>query len=217
MATKSTRSSGTQINARGITQGNTLVGPHSGLPIEEIVDSNGIRRLAVDANVQIDNVQVQVDLDVPDDGVHIGDKDTGYTLTVEPDGSINVNSEIDAADGDNIAISDGTNTLAINPDGSINVNFAASSATIPNIKNIVTILANTEYSYALPISTKKFKIRARGSAKLQLAFTPTFSGTEFITIFAGNNHEETGLNISTTTLYFQSSKANEVIEIFSWS
>ena len=33
MSTKSNRSSGTQHNKKGVTQGNTLIGAHSGLPI----------------------------------------------------------------------------------------------------------------------------------------------------------------------------------------
>jgi hypothetical protein len=170
MATKSTRSSGTQINSRGITQGTTLVGPHSGLPIEEVVDSSGVRRLAVDANVQIDNVQVQVDLDVPDDGVHIGDKDTGYTLSIEPDGSINVNSEIDAADGDNIAISNGTNTLAVNPDGSINVAVTSSNpglvkSNYNEITSVATSVLSTILTYTAPIGKVTYlqKVEFSGS------------------------------------------------------
>lgn len=129
MATKSNRSSGTQFNARGVTQGNTLVGPRSGLPIDETVDTNGVRRLAVDAAITLDTVSINIDDLKPDkDQVGIGDPETGYTLEIEADGSINANVEVDAADGDNIAISDGTNTLNINPDGSINVNISQGPA-----------------------------------------------------------------------------------------
>lgn len=128
MATKSTRSSGTQHNARGVTQGTTLVGPGSGLPIDEIVDSAGKRRLAVDANFTAQTVQATVELDPTEDGVYIGDPDTGFTLQIEADGSINSNVEVDAADGDNIAIHDsGGDELAINPDGSINVVLTSSN------------------------------------------------------------------------------------------
>jgi hypothetical protein len=216
MATKSTRSSGTQINARGITQGNTLVGAHSGLPIDEVVDSGGVRRLAVDATIKIDTVQVAVDLDVVTDGVHIGDLNTGYTLTVEPDGSINVNSEIDAADGDNIAISDGTNTLAINPDGSINVVTTIGGLTSPTITNITATLANTEYSYAFPVNTKKFSLQTRGMAKIQLAFIASQTNINYLTISPGVRYGEDGLTLSSTTVYFRLSKPGEVVEILSW-
>lgn len=217
MATKSTRSAGSQFTARGVTQGNTLVGPQSGLPIDEVVDLAGTRRLAVDANISAQSIQVSVDLDPSEDGVFIGDPNTGNVLEIESDGSLNANVEIDAADGDNIAISDGTNTLLINPDGSINVNTNTDSATTFTIKNMVATLANTEYSYAFPASTKKFKIKARGSAKLQIAFTSGNTATEYITIFPGVLHEEVGLNLVSSTIYFRSTKPNETIEISSWA
>ena len=105
MATKSNRSSGSQINQRGITQGNTLVGPRSGLPIDEVVDANGVRRLAVDSSITLSGATINVDLDVADDGVHIGNPVTGTVLLVNPDGSINTNVKVDAKDGDNVAIS----------------------------------------------------------------------------------------------------------------
>jgi len=212
MATKN-KSSGSQHNARGITQGSTLVGPKSGLPIDEVVDNQGKRRLAVDAQVTLDNVTVQVDLDVPDDGVHIGDKDTGNTLKVEADGSVNTNVEIDAADGDNIAIKDSAgHELDINPDGSVNA--VIKGAQTPTIKNITAVLANTEYSQAIPNNSKKFRIKARNNAKLQLYFAS--AAADIITILPGNSYLEDKLTTNNLTLYFKSSKAGEVVEIVSW-
>lgn len=111
MATKSNRSSGTQHNQRGVTQGNTLVGPKSGLPIDEIVDTGGIRRLAVDANINATIGSVNVDLDYTDDSVSIGDPNTSTTLKINANGSIDANVEVDAADGDNIAISAHANQI----------------------------------------------------------------------------------------------------------
>lgn len=105
MSTKSNRSSGTQHNPRGVTQGNTLVDPFSGLPIDVIVDSDGKRRLAVDAKITAQIGDLQVDLDYHGDSVQIGDPNTNFTLKINPDGSIDSNTEVDAADGDNIAIS----------------------------------------------------------------------------------------------------------------
>lgn len=105
MATKSNRSSGSQVNARGVAQGNTLVDPRTGLPVDVVVDAGGVRRLAVDSTISLSGVTVNVDLDVPDDGVHIGNPSTGDILLINPDGSINANINLDAAGGDNVAIS----------------------------------------------------------------------------------------------------------------
>ena len=171
MGTKSTRSAGSQFSSRGITQGNTLVGPTSGLPFNEVVDTNGVRRLAVDAALTLDSVVVDTrDLTPLTDQVSIGDHSTGNSLTILPDGSLNANVEIDAADGDNIAISDGTHTLAINPDGSINVKVSLGAA--GELKNIYTEITavvsgvlSTIVSYVAPIGKTSYlqKVEFSGS------------------------------------------------------
>jgi hypothetical protein len=216
MSTKSNRSSGTQHNQRGVTQGNTLVGPQSGLPIDEVVDGDGVRRLAVDANVSIDSATINADIDyLSGDSTAIGDPNTSTILKINPDGSIDTNVNISASSGDNISISDGTNDLLINPDGSINVNI--NPLTTPLIANQVVTLANTEYSYTFPANTKKFSLRTRGNARLQVAFVATQSGSNFITVYPGNTYEEIGLKITGITAYFQSNKAGETVEILSWT
>jgi hypothetical protein len=219
MSTKSKRSSGTQHNSRGVTQGNTLVGPKSGLPIDEVVDGAGTRRLAVDAAVSLTlppNLGVELDGVAPDgDSVHIVDNISGNKMKVNVDGSIDANIEVDAADGDNLAVHDSDgDELDINPDGSLNVKI--DPLALPTIANVITISANTEYSYAFPSNTKKFELRARGNAKLQLAFILGQSGTIFKTIFPGSTYEERGTNLIATTVYFQSTKAGETVEIISW-
>src|SRR3990172_10746288 len=106
MGTKSTRSSGTQFNPKGVTQGNTLIDPNTGDPVSVITDVSGKRRLCVDANITAQTIQVNVDLDGTDgDTIAIVDPDSGNSLEINADGSINANTEVDAADGDNIAIS----------------------------------------------------------------------------------------------------------------
>lgn len=111
MATKSTRSSGTQFTPKGVTQGVTLIDPKSGDPVDTVVDTNGVKRLAVDGNFVAQNVQASVELDYNEDSVQIGDPITGATLKIEPDGSINANVEVDASDGDNIGIKAQERTL----------------------------------------------------------------------------------------------------------
>lgn len=105
MGTKSNRSSGSQITSRGVNQGVSIVGPKSGLPIDEIVDTNGTRRLAVDSTITFDATGLAVDLDFEGDSVAIGDANSGNTLSIESDGSINTNIKADAKEGDNFSIS----------------------------------------------------------------------------------------------------------------
>lgn len=176
MGTKN-KSSGSQHNARGVAQGNTLVGPRTGLPIDEILDSNGVRRLAVDANFVAQNVQATVDLDVAGDGVHIGDPDTGFTLQIESDGSINANVEVDAADGDNIAIHDAQgDELDINPDGSLNVVVTSSNpGDLKTFYNEVTAVPNsiltTIITYTAPFGKVSYIQKAEVSGNNVAEYT----------------------------------------------
>jgi hypothetical protein len=143
MSTKSNRSSGTQHNQRGVTQGNTLVDPVTGLPVAVITDSNGVKRLAVDANFVAQNVQANVNLDSDEDEVAVEDPDTGAHIRVELDGSINANVEIDAADGDNVlsvGTEDGTisgtrHVQKIGPEGDLRVKDTEAIAELQDIES----------------------------------------------------------------------------------
>ena len=120
-------------------------------------------------------------------------------------------------DGDPVSIidSDG-DELDVNPDGSINV--VANASTTPSITNILMTLANTELSHIFPINTKKISLRVRGNSKLQYSFTAGQSGTQFITIYPGNEENISDVNLtSSLTIYFQPSKAGDTLEIVSWS
>jgi len=225
MSTKGDRSSGTQHNPRGATQGNTLVDPNTGYPISVITDDQGVRRLAVDANLTVKNANLEVNLDSADDQVAVEDPDTGAHIRVETNGSINVNVEMDAADGDNafaVGSEDGTVTgtrhvVQVNPDLEL-VTREASTASIPTIYNVSAPLANTEVSQALPSNTKKFSIKVRNhSAILKLAFVSGQSGTNYITVDRGNTHEVEGIKANALTLYFQVNNPSQTIEILAWS
>lgn len=86
----------------------------------------------------------------------------------------------------------------------------------PTIYNVPASLSNTEYSQALSANTKKFTIKVRGKADLKLAYTATESATNYITIPAGAVMFIDGLNASGLTLYFQTTKASQIVEIQEW-
>jgi hypothetical protein len=107
------------------------------------------------------------------------------TMTVNADGSINVNAsatdldirDLDAAQ-DNIAISDGTDTLAINADGSINsvvsatdldirdLNSATDSVTVVATNLDVRDLSHTQDSVKLGDGTDFVAVNADGSLNI---------------------------------------------------
>ena len=92
------------------------------------------------------------------------------------------------------------------------------SVTTPEIENITVASANIEYTHTLPANTKYFKLKSRNDSVIKLSFTNGESNVKYIKICPGFQYEspvsfEIGASIS---LYFQTSKINEVIEIESW-
>ena len=87
----------------------------------------------------------------------------------------------------------------------------------PTIYNVTTPgTANTETSQILTSGTKQFTIRVRGNANLQFAFVATESGTNYITVPARASYTVTDINFS-GTIYFQTDKASQDVEIMEWS
>lgn len=91
------------------------------------------------------------------------------------------------------------------------------SATTPNIYNVTTTLADTEYSQLLPDETKQLLIRARTNATVKFAFTSGNSGTVYTTIPAGASFSIEGVSLTGITVYFQSNVAGTIVEINAWT
>lgn len=102
-------------------------------------------------------------------------------------------------------------------DGSIAFTSSTAKGT-PDVQNVDATLAATEYSVTLPANTVAFRIRSRDPrTKLQYAYTAGQSGTTYLEIPTGNTLVEEGLTPGSRTIYFQSSKASQVVEVLSWS
>lgn len=90
------------------------------------------------------------------------------------------------------------------------------SPTTATIYNITITLANTEQSQVLPANTKKFIIKTRGNGKLQLAYNLGDSGTIYLTVPPGSSYEDINL-YTAQTLYFQSPKVGEIVELIAFT
>ena len=94
------------------------------------------------------------------------------------------------------------------------------TATTPVIYNVTMANADTEYSQALPDSTKKFLIHTRDGTAFRLAFetgkvaTPT---APYFTIPTGASYNEDLIQPSSLTLYFGCASAGKIVEIIAWS
>ena len=136
-----------------------------------------------------------------------------------------VEVEVDAADGDNIAIAneDGSKKVTVTTIGSkeaLDVNAVNLDITVntPVISNISIPLLGTEQSLVIPAGTKRFNLKIRGNAQLNIAYVSGQSGTNYILVPIGSEYIEDNLNLtSSLTLYFQANKNAQVLEVIRWS
>jgi len=90
------------------------------------------------------------------------------------------------------------------------------AATSRTYANVTMTAANTEYSYALPANTKYYILQNRGNGKVQIAANTGETNTDFFTVWPGQQKDSALLNSTSFTLYFECSKAGDVLEIESW-
>lgn len=82
------------------------------------------------------------------------------------------------------------------------------------IEHVTLTLANTEYSYTLPANTAAFMVKSQSGHDFKYASVAGQSGTKYLTLPV---YEKSGIEpIATRTIYFQSKRAGEVMEISSW-
>lgn len=151
-----------------------------------IAEADIVNRLATTSSAKIDSIEF---------------RDMQFNLTL---------------DGDPVTIIDKDgDELDINPDGSINARVQGLVVGLPQTINMDLPTLGTEYVVNLPITVRRFQIKARGLAKLNLAYTAL--STQPITISPGCTYEEANLvTPSALRLYIKSNKPNTVIEAVYW-
>jgi hypothetical protein len=87
------------------------------------------------------------------------------------------------------------------------------SSTTTKIINLPLPTADTEVSHSLSANLKQIIIRLRDYADLKFSFVSTESGTKFITIPKGTTLVLSELNFTGTSIYFQSPKSSQIVEI----
>jgi hypothetical protein len=93
--------------------------------------------------------------------------------------------------------------------------FSLVEAGDPVLRNVDISLANTEYAVPLTDNAKRFLLRSRLPAKLQLSFNIGESGTTYLTIPPAAIYTETGILVLSKTMYIQSSKPT-TLELLEW-
>ncbi len=95
------------------------------------------------------------------------------------------------------------------------VNVSVNPSSTPTIYNLSAPTSGVEVSQALTDNTKQLLVRVRG-ASMQIAFVSGQSGTNFITIPAGASLFLKDLKTNSLTLYLQTNKNGQTIEIMEW-
>ena len=91
--------------------------------------------------------------------------------------------------------------------------------TTPAIQNLSMPTAGTEYSFTIPAGAVAAEFFSRECGKLQFSFVATQSGTTYRTVFPGAEYQIDLLDAGNAaiTVYIQSTKDNDILEIVTWS
>ena len=85
----------------------------------------------------------------------------------------------------------------------------------PLVSNTILVLANTEYTFVLPAGSKSYALQNRGDGLVKYR---TASGGDHWTLFPGQPYYISNIKGSATvTIYLESPKASQTIEVLSWS
>jgi len=86
----------------------------------------------------------------------------------------------------------------------------------PEITNPVLLLANTEYSIALPANTLKFKFKPRTVCRIRISYVAGETATNYFTVPLGAGFEEEYASLIGGTIYVQSTEANTILEMITY-
>ena len=122
---------------------------------------------------------------------------------------------------DSIRLGDGTSLVTTTVDGSkvgLDVNVVNSpTVSNPLITNVVYGTINQELSHAFNANSKRFLIRFRGSASMNICFISGQTSSNYITLRPGTVYEEVDiLNSGSLTIYFSANNTGTV-EVLEWS
>ena len=97
--------------------------------------------------------------------------------------------------------------------------FTLSGKKVSRITNLSLPTASTEVAHVLLANIKSLmvKLRKKDCASLQIAYTIAESGTKFITLSPGIYYSEQDLEIASGTIYLQTTKDSQTVEILEWS
>jgi len=97
------------------------------------------------------------------------------------------------------------------------IDLSGITTQIGKIELASIVSANTEYSHTFANGTKSFVLQNRNEGLVKISFTSGQSGTTYWSIFPGQQFPSELLDGSGITIYFQSPKSAQTLEMVSWS
>ena len=151
-------------------------------------------RLRVDATFNAGGGGIDVNIDHTNDSIRLGDGTNFLTsTTIGPDVALDVNL---------------INDITLDKDG---------IGQTPAIANVAMAVSGSEYSFALPLGTKKITIRSRAKGRLQIAWVAATTGTTYLTVQPGTSYTIDNIDVNAAlTLYMQSTKNTDTLEVLYW-
>lgn len=110
------------------------------------------------------------------------------------------------------AVSNAIRVYIVNPE---DISGGGGSVSNPTISNYPVALLGVEESYTFPSGTKRFLLRSRSKSNMKISYVAADTGTNFMTVYSGNYYEEINLDFG-QTIYFQTDKSSDIIEIIYW-
>lgn len=153
------------------------------------------------------------------DATNSTDGDTGFNITTLQEGITARVKTFTLEQDPNVKIvfNYGENVFEVIPI-SQQITIIGTTVSQGTIQNIPALVAGTEYSFTMPANTRRFEFKCRGIAKLQFAFVSGGSASNFRTVSPGASYKEEGLVLSAPiTIYFQTTKDSETLELTTWS
>lgn len=92
-------------------------------------------------------------------------------------------------------------------------------AGVPVVTVVSMAVSNTQYSFSIPLNTKKIQIKSRQSGLIKFSFTNGDIGSgSYVSISPGSYRDIDGIVVTTgLTLYFTSTKNSDTLEIMYWT
>lgn len=175
----------------------------------QILDAKSVRVHLQEGRITVDTLGTQ-----PRDRIFVDAAITGgVSVSV---GTVGITEPIEIS----ASVNGTETTLTATQDGStVALDVSPLFPDDPTVVGIPVAAANSEQSYAFPLTSRCFRIAVReGDANLKVAFSAGATNTtDYLLVRKGISYSEHDVDAGSLTVYFQVDKPNRTVEVMSWA